>query len=83
MLEGKTYTLIGDSIVKYVKYLQETYVQAYPGTRLEWVMRKIEMGRIKLQGFKVVIIHLGCNNLRRQEPDEIEVLFRQLVNTIP
>lgn len=77
--EARTNTIIRDSIIKYVKHLPDTYVQAYPGTRVEWIISKIIKGDINLASYKIIIYHLGCNNLRRLEPEEIVELFRELL----
>ena len=79
--ENYCFTLIGDSIVKYVKHLPTTYVHAYPGTRIEWVEQKIRNQVLRVGHYKLIIFHLGCNNLHRQNEDEIEELFRSLIST--
>ena len=67
VLAPKTNTLIGDSIIKYVRDFPETYVQAYPGANVECIMQKIETGAICLYGYRFIMFHLGSNNLHNQE----------------
>ena len=71
--------LIGDSLIKYIKDLDDTEVHAYPGTKLEWITQKIQNGNIKLHGYKIIVFHLGCNNLRHQETNKIVELFEELL----
>ena len=56
-------TLIGDSIIKYVNELTDTYVQAYPGAAIQDIIAKIQRGDIWLSGYRIIIFHVGSNNL--------------------
>lgn len=77
-------TLIGDSIIKYVNGLNDTYVQAYPGANIQKIIGLMQQGYIDLAGYKIIIVHVGSNNLHSPNVNRMEIanLYNYLLKLI-
>ena len=76
------HTLISDSICKYTNRLHETYVQAFPGARIYTLLQKIRLGKIRITGYKIVILHVGTNDLQELSVEDLVHRMKQLVQTV-
>lgn len=83
-IQPYTNTLIGDSIVKYVNELPDTYVQAYPGASIEAIIAKIQSGLIGLQNYRIIIFHVGSNNLHDEniQVGELYMIYKRLLTLV-
>ena len=73
------FTLISDSICKNVKYTKSLFIQAFPGAtieRLTWMMR---MNLVYFKNYRVVVLHVGTNNVNRDSVDLIIEKMKKLV----
>ena len=75
-------TLISDSICKYSNRLHDTFVQAFPGATLHSITQKVRLGKIKVADYKIVILHVGTNDLFRYSSEEILELMDKLIKLI-
>ena len=57
------FTLISDSICKFVKQTNQTFVQAFPGATTGGLIWKIGLGRVLLSSFRIIVLHIGTNDL--------------------
>ena len=72
------FTIISESICKFIYHTNKTLVQAYPGLTLEDLLAKLFKEEIKVTDFKIVIVHVGTNNLVQTSLER----FMQLVENI-
>ena len=56
---GARYTLISDSICKFICRTKHIYVQAFPGTTLNNILWDIRLGKVKLDNFDIIVVHVG------------------------
>ena len=75
-------TLISDSICKYSRTLHDTFVQAYPGANIKSIIFKIRIGKVRINDYKIIILHLGTNDLHSRNPDAILNDMRTLFHLI-
>ena len=73
-------TLIGDSITQFVEQCLYTSVQSLPGGYAKNFIHMCEIGRISVRDFKVVVIHMGCNDLCESTPEEICGIFENIID---
>ena len=64
-------TLISDSICKFIRHCRNIAVQAFPGATCAKILSKLRFGRIAIEFAKVIIIHIGTNDLESSKPHEI------------
>ena len=75
-------TLISDSICKYSRTLHDTFVQAYPVANIKSIIFKIRIGKVKVNDYKIIILHLGTNDLHSRNPYAILNDMRTLLHLI-
>lgn len=75
------FTLVSDSICKYVKKTRETFVQAEPGTTISGLYWKIKMHTIKVTHFEMVLLHVGTNDLEK-ETSSIISDYKNLIRAV-
>ena len=75
-------TLISDSICKYSRSLNDTFVQAYPGANINSITFKIRIGRIKVTEYSIIILHVGTNDLWKRNPSIVINDMKLLIETI-
>ena len=62
-LSEEKYLLIGDSLVKYVNRAKHLRVVAGPGARAHDTIMKVGAGKIPVDGFSLVIVATGTNDV--------------------
>jgi hypothetical protein len=75
-------TLIGDSIVQFMTERLYTSVQSLPGSYAKNFIRMCESGRLSISNFQVIVVHMGCNDLCESTPDQICVIFENIIQYI-
>ena len=75
-------TLISDSICKYSNKLYDTFVQAFPGATINSIIQKVQLGKIIVEKYNIIVLHVGTNNLMQQKPEEIIDQMNNLIITI-
>jgi hypothetical protein len=68
---SNNFSLISDSLCKFVNNCNQLYVQAYPGAIVSSLIRDIESGLVRVKGFKIIILHVGTNNLEHTAVENI------------
>jgi lysophospholipase L1-like esterase len=63
-------TILGDSITKGIINLLQTKLQALSGGTMYDLANYIREGVMKVEGFRAIIIFLGCNDLRDDIPKD-------------
>ena len=71
---GARYTLISDAICKLIYRTKHIYVQAFPGTTLHNILWDIRLGKVLLDNFEIIVIHVGTNDLRFRS---VRYIYRQ------
>ena len=66
--------IIGDSIVKFLKTTNQADIISYPGTTIDKLYWKIKLGKVQLNQYKVIEIHVGTNDVRG---NEISVIIKK------
>ena len=85
---GWSCVVLSDSMLKYQSELNNCYLQASKGATVERFYRYIvsrkpdKKPRWTVEGFKVVLVHVGSNNLYLLKPDEYGCYMEQLVQRI-
>ena len=80
-LHGNNNLLIGDSLTKYINSLYDTQTRAFPGASINSIIQKITNGELVLNGYNIIIYHIGRNNIsNNDQPDKILLYFQDLIN---
>ena len=75
--------LLGDSIIKYVDGLSNTQVVAYKGIKTEQLAVRIIDNKIPHISAKLmVVLHVGTNNIEKDNPDLMFTKLRFLVDAV-
>jgi hypothetical protein len=75
-------TIIGDSILKWVRAIRHTDTQALPGLNLDRAIQKVKDGTIDVVNYSIVVIHVGTNNIHSSTPEEIAEKTETLTDLI-
>ena len=73
--------IVSDSIAKYVEDIRQTEVISFPGINVNQLAYKIGKGHLVLDK-KVVILHVGTNNIEKMETGAILSAFNNLISSI-
>ena len=71
--------LISDSIAKYVDKVDNLTVMAFRGAHLVDIEEKIKRGEFNLEQFSHIILHVGTNDVNRDNIHKIMSNFRFLL----
>lgn len=75
--------LIGDSLVKYVQKLNNTQVLAFKGITIEQLAVRIKQDKIPhLAGKRLVLTHVGTNNVETDSPESMVAKTNFLIDMI-
>ena len=75
--------LFGDSIIKYVKKLNNTQVVAFRGIHIEELAVRVLQDKIPhLPGKRLIVTHVGTNNVTNDSPDEMVNKTKFLIDAI-
>ena len=61
---------LGDSIVKFLKITNQADVISFPGINVDRLTWKIKLNKISLTYYKIIIIHVGTNDVECRSVDE-------------
>ena len=81
MMASSKSTILGDSIVKYVR-LRAALTQAVRGAKIVDLELAIIEGIVTIDKFKVILLHVGTNDLYHSSVDQILEDFDKLISTI-
>ena len=73
--------IVSDSIAKYVEGIRQTEVISFPGININQLAYKIDKEHLVLDK-KVVILHVGTNNIEKMETGAILSAFNNLISSI-
>ena len=54
--------ITGDSIVNVLKTTNQANIISYPGITIDKLYWKIKLGKVQLNQYKVIVIHVGTND---------------------
>ena len=74
--------IVGDSIVKFLKITNQADVLAFPGITIDRLYWKIKLGHINLKSYKIVVLHVGTNDLYGQEIKTILLKYKRLLKLV-
>jgi type III secretion system FlhB-like substrate exporter len=77
-----TVTIIGDSIIQFMRQMTYVSVQAIPGSYARDLISICEKGDITLSSFRAVIVSCGTNDLCDSTPEEIVASFAEIIRYI-
>jgi lysophospholipase L1-like esterase len=75
-------TIIGDSIIKWVRAIRHTDTQSIPGLDLDRAFQKVKEGTLDVVNYSIVVIHVGTNNIHSCTPEQITEKAENLTNLI-
>jgi lysophospholipase L1-like esterase len=75
-------TLISDSICKWVNKMPRTHTQGIPGLTLETALHHLQKKTLIIKPFKVIILHIGTNNVWSDTPQEFKRKLVELIEYI-
>jgi hypothetical protein len=75
-------TIIGDSLVKWVRGLKYTDTQSTPGLTLSWAFDRIQQGIIDVSRYQIILLLIGTNDLDKFTPDDIGEKMLGILNLI-
>ena len=75
------FSLISDSLCKLVNWTNQIYIQAYPGLTIAGLRWKIGLNSINLK-FKILVLHVGTNDLESHSADKIIADYENLIKVI-
>lgn len=76
------FTLISDSLCKYINQTNQIHVQGFPGVNLSGLRWKIGLGKVRLNEFKIIILHVGTNDVQLKSVSEIVELYHKLIISV-
>ena len=71
--------IIGDSIIKFLKITNQADVISYPGITIDRLYWKIKLGKINLNQYKVIVIHVGTNDV---EGNHVNVIIEKYLRLL-
>ena len=74
--------ILGDSIVKFLKITNQADVISFPGINVDRLTWKIKLNKIILSNYKIIIIHVGTNDIECRSVDEFICYYSLLLKTI-
>ena len=75
-------TIIGDSLLKWVRGLKYTDTQATPGLTLSWAFDRLQQGIIDVSKYQIVLLLIGTNDLDSSTPSDIGEKMLDILNLI-
>ena len=76
------FTLVSDSLCKFVHQSNQVYVQSYPGATVRGLCWKIGLGKVRLCGYKIIVLHVGTNDLISKPIERIVEDYEQLILSV-
>ena len=74
--------IIGDSIIKFLKITNQADIISYPGINIERLYWKIRLNKVRLGSYKVIVVHVGTNDIKECAISLIVSRLQKLVDTI-
>ena len=74
--------IIGDSIVKFLKITNQADVIAFPGATIDRLYWKIKLEKVLLRQYKVIVLHVGTNDLQGNGIEEIVLKYLRLLELV-
>ena len=74
--------IIGDSIVKFLKITNQADVLSFPGVNIDRLFWKIKLGKVNLSHYKVIVLHVGTNDLTGSSVEEIVSSYSRLLDLV-
>ena len=74
--------IIGDSIVKFLKITNQADVIAYPGITVDKLFWKIKLAQIDCKSYKIIVIHVGTNDLSGNDIKTILLKYKRLIKLV-
>ena len=82
-VDESRFLILGDSLVKNIRQLTFTDVQAFPGVNLERLLQKIDINRFaQVDGYEVIVVAVGTNNIDDCSVDQIIQDLTSVVQSI-
>lgn len=75
-------TIISDSICKFIKETRYTDIQAFPGANVHTILWKVKLKVAQVLGYKIIILHVGTNDLESQAAEIIVQKYTALLKHI-
>ena len=79
---ASTCVVLGDSMVSFIKFVNDTDVFAYRGAHLSDLISIIQNDPSVFASYSVMYLHIGTNDISNSSVDHILDLFETLVQTI-
>lgn len=73
------FTIISDSICKQVNETNHILVQSVPGAEIQDIFWCIRFGEIKVKNFRIIVLHIGTNNLLKDTHSKILYYMERLI----
>ena len=81
-LEREESIILADSLLKRFRHLRRTCVHSIPGAKIERFKDEINRFNIDVSYQKVILLHLGTNNLSKDPPSLITSKMFELIDAI-
>ena len=79
---ANNHCIIGDSIVKFLKTTNQADVISFPGITIDRLYWKIKLGKVNLEQYKIIVIHVGTNDVKGNHLNVIVQKYLRLLEIV-
>ena len=79
---NSNHCIVGDSIIKFLKITNQADIISLPGITIDRLFWKFQLNKISLEEYKIVIIHVGANDVREGTKSQILDRYVRLIKAV-